>query len=391
MIGIRGGIKGGIMGGVRIGIGADPIASQGPSTTTSLSLTLVDSADPVLNTNNFTYTAQVTNTGSLTALRRSAWPHHARRMNVTGSRAPGDLDGRSVTAERRASRGHRKTSLAVGAANPIVVTVTAAQSADVTATSSAQLTCANAQRVNALQAARSQFVAFDATAGVFRPADATQAGYIFTAAGVGTVVAGSIYNCHDASGGMVDALGAISLTSSGTGLSFQQAVAGSASLGSSFTEAGSGSIKSVSGRAADTSATSCLCWLLIISTLVATRIVSRTRHCGMSPEIIVTHKARIVAGTTTDSASNPTGSLRPWVTQVNRSGTPAVFLFTDQDKVAPTFGTPTGKQCAFGAWTATSPAMTVNYGMRLDGVNAELTTAQIKTLLQTLKWAPAWS
>ena len=193
-------------------------------------------------------------------------------------------------------------------------------------------------------------------------------------------MASLIYNCHDASGRIADALSAaISLTSSGTGLSFQQAVAGSASLGISFTEAGSGSIKSVSASLPDTSATSCLLLAyLIISTPVATRIVSGLGTAGCTGEIIAFSGARHRRrGRQPTALATRQPTRAQWVTQVNRSVTPAVFLFTDQTSARADVRERRRKQCAFAVRdcnVAGHDESTTGCGSP-GRVNAELTTS----------------
>lgn len=149
MIGTRVGSVVGIRVGSAIGSGEDEIAQAQtgpPVTMTTLTNTIVDSADPVNVGSNYTYTIQIANTGAATATgvavsivldSRVTW------VSTTGTGWTLARSGQTVTATM--------ASLAVGSANPIVVTVTAANSSAVTASTTSEVTADNANTVDASQ------------------------------------------------------------------------------------------------------------------------------------------------------------------------------------------------------------------------------------------------
>jgi hypothetical protein len=70
-----------------------------------------------------------------------------------------------------------------------------------------------------------------------------------------------------------------------------------------------------------------------------------------------------------------------------------VIAATDQDKLLPTFGgTMAGTLLGFGGVAGGNQCsnMGLVYACRFSGAAAELTAAQIKTLLQTLGWTIGW-
>jgi len=78
-------------------------------------------------------------------------------------------------------------------------------------------------------------------------------------------------------------------------------------------------------------------------------------------------------------------------TQVDRAHSVS-FGFTDVDKLLPTLsGSVAGQQVAIGNYKFGTPNMLVSYGILLFGASAELTAAQIKSLLVALGWTITWT
>lgn len=122
-----------------IGFGAfGHVSGGGAPVTTTLTVGLADSADPVEGGTNYDYTAVVTNTGAETATSVSA----TITLDASLAFVSGSGTGWIVTRVGRVVTGTRAT-LAVGAAPTITITVTAGSSA-VTASTTADAIAANA-------------------------------------------------------------------------------------------------------------------------------------------------------------------------------------------------------------------------------------------------------
>jgi uncharacterized repeat protein (TIGR01451 family) len=124
-------------GNLRCGAGF----SSGPTSTT-LTLSLADSADPVPAGNNFNYTASISNTGLINATSLSLAVTLDSSLTYVSSSGTGwtiGVAGQVVTCTRAV--------LVPGAAPDITITVTAGNSG-VTASTSGTLTCTDAATVN---------------------------------------------------------------------------------------------------------------------------------------------------------------------------------------------------------------------------------------------------
>jgi hypothetical protein len=238
-------------------------------------------------------------------------------------------------------------------------------------------------------------VSRDAASGIYVPATSAEWTTTMSVAGIASGGPSGVWLCQEASGSLADSVGVFTLTAGGTGSSYQNAVTGWTRKAVGTTEANATRWQSVDVGLPDPATTSYLTILYaqVMSTPAATRSIF---EYGTSPariEITSTPRtqANFPAASPVTGASSPLGSVRPFVLRHNlTASTNAVY--TDQEKLAPTFGVATAnKTYRLGAAANNAPTALILYAMLLAGAAAELTDAQIKTLLQTLGWSIAWT
>lgn len=237
----------------------------------------------------------------------------------------------------------------------------------------------------------------DATSGIFTPASASEWSAFISAKGLSIAVPDAIWLLQEASGNPTDSgsSGLFGLTASGTGLAYQQAVAGWSRKAITFTDGGTGLLKSTSASLPDISTTSQFTVLLanITATPAAVRnIITQGTTTKASINVTITPRARAVSGANiSDGTTSPTGAVRPWGLRTNRTAG-STTGFTDVEKLVPTFSTSlTGKTVGIGSNGSSSPAMAVLYGWQWNGANAEISDANFKALLQALGLTIGWT
>ena len=103
-----------------------------------------------------------------------------------------------------------------------------------------------------------------------------------------------------------------------------------------------------------------------------------------------TGKLRIVAGAAVDSASSYNGTQH-WVAMRCNITASTITLLTGLEALAGTYVLPnSGSAIWFGGHTALCSAAVYAYGAEFRGTAAELSNAQVKTLLQTLGETVVW-
>lgn len=104
-----------------------------------------------------------------------------------------------------------------------------------------------------------------------------------------------------------------------------------------------------------------------------------------------TNVPKINNGTNTGTgAASVTTVVRPWVLRHNVTAS-SQALFTDLEKVSVTFAASgSTKRIYFGAAFESCPNIRIVYGCAFRGAAAELSDAQVRSLLQRLGWTVAW-
>lgn len=233
----------------------------------------------------------------------------------------------------------------------------------------------------------------DATSGIYCPANTTEWATVLSAAGITSGGPSALHLMQDASGNPADAIGAFPLTASGTGITYAQPITGWSRLGITFNDGGTGAFTSTDAALPDISTTSLLVLgYLKTSVSAANRSVAGLGTTRVEAILQSTGAPRLLSGANSAvGTGNTVGQVRPWAIRHNKTASTDV-LFTDQEKVTPTFSAlTTGKQIQVGQGSTTHGPVQHAYIVWFFGAAAELTDAQLKTLLQTLGWTIAWT
>lgn len=235
-------------------------------------------------------------------------------------------------------------------------------------------------------------VSRDATSGVYCPATAGEWTTTRSAAGLPAGNPIALYLLQEASGNAADSIGAFTLTASGTLLAYQQAIAGWARKAITTTAGGTGKLQSVDVALPDISTTSMLLLGYARTTTIGTTRdvigagAAATRLASQA--VATTGQARAICnGTLATGAIDSGGVVRPWVSLIDRTGSRSA-LYTDAEKIVPAFGaTAAGQSITLGNFSAGAGTVAYLYLAVFSGAAAELSDAQVKTLLTTLGWA----
>lgn len=236
-------------------------------------------------------------------------------------------------------------------------------------------------------------VTLDAAGNRYFPANATEWTITMAAAGIASGGPSLLWNCQDASGNAADSIGAFPGTAAGTGLSYQQAVAGYTRLALQTTDGSTGTFSNAAGGLPSLATQSqlSLAVIKVITVTTANRNVMRMANVTtIEAQVTTTPRPRIIAGAASNiGGSDPTGVVRPYVLKHDKTNS-AQTLYTDQEKISPAFTALSGQNVRIGAGAGnTATAQFLYYASFFLGA-AELSDAQVKKLLQVLNWPVAW-
>lgn len=239
-------------------------------------------------------------------------------------------------------------------------------------------------------------VAQDATSGIYCPATAAQ--WTTTLAAAGLAISGprDLWLLQEASGTNADTIGPTTLSNTGP-MAYQQTQAGWSRKGMTAPNVDAGYyIANTTDTGLPSNTTS---WLVLMYVAITGAPASGTRgvflqgnvdglevkvNTGPAPEVITD------AGTPAVGSSNLGTTVHPMLVQFNHTAS-SITYYDDLQYMSPTFTTPDGtKEIFFGGATTAAPGMWIGYAAMFTGTGAELTTAQIKTLLHTLGWSTAY-
>lgn len=239
-------------------------------------------------------------------------------------------------------------------------------------------------------------VSRDAASQKYVPATAAEWTTFMSAIGLATGNPSFLWLCQEAAGNLAETISGVASLTAANAPSYQQAVAGWTRLSVSCGDGTAKGFSSVDASLPDISVTSAL--LLAYASIDS---IPAATHGITGLGAVTTSEARALAtniASAHDGANNAngatdvgTGIIRPWALKHNVTGS-ASALYTDQDKVVPTFGgTATGKKTALMSTLVTTAPTHINYVVEFVGSAAELSDAQVKTLLQGLGWTIPWT
>ena len=236
-------------------------------------------------------------------------------------------------------------------------------------------------------------VSRDASSGVYAPATAAEWQTAFAAAGISGGTPSNLWLLQEASGDLADSVGDGTLTNAS--MSYQQSVSGwtRKAMTSPDLDAPYMMFNATGSSMPDLSAESGL--LLTYAGITAAPAADRCVLLlgGSNSRGIVTSglAPKMNNGTNTATgAANVGTAVRPWVLRHNVTASTS-SVFTNQEKVAPTFAASAGgKKVFFNGAVETAAGAQFLYAACFKGSSAELSDAQLRTLLQRLGWSVAW-
>lgn len=228
---------------------------------------------------------------------------------------------------------------------------------------------------------------------IYAPANTTEWTTLMAVAALATGNPASTWACQEASGNLADAIGGITLTQTGAGHLYQQAVAGWTRKAVQCVDATVGQ-KWLNTTTAPNAGTTDVLLLAYVSVPVASPAATRD-VCGHAAaadcRFNTTGKLRAIFGASADLTADPRGRVMPVLVKVDNTNTISA-IYTDQEKFIGTYTTPASASMVYlGGQTATASAAAYLYAAEFTGAAARLTDAQVKTLLQTLGWTIPWT
>lgn len=368
--------------------------SQGTTVTASTITTTAvsDGTDPLMGGKGQSYTVQVTNTGGNAASTVSSVTTLDASLAYVSSSGTGWSCGavvRVVTCTR--------ATLAVGAAPAISISATSTNSTASISTGAS--TSAANQVAPSTGSASTQVnaVTRDATSGIYLPKTSAEWATVLLQAGIASGGPASSWDFTAlASGNASDLIGSNALTVTGASWVYQTAVTGWSSKSLALPDGLANHNAQNLTTIPDIGSTSELVIAVVsmpAAAPAATRRVARWDSTGISFGVTATPKSTFAAagagGSTFTGTANPTGAVRPVVMQVNRTAV-TTTAWTDQEALTPTFGTYSGLAFGFGSQGSNSCACGYLTAAEWNGSAAEMTSAQLRTLEQTLGWTIAW-
>lgn len=202
----------------------------------------------------------------------------------------------------------------------------------------------------------------------------------FTA--LGLAVPANLYGCQDASGSLVDSIGGQNAGLIGTGMSYQQAVAGYSRLAVASTDAANG--RFTNAVSPDPATTSCL--MAVYCAVTALPAATRTIHgFGVAVpganQVLTTGVMRTRLVNTQDGTVDRTGPVRLWLLQYDRAAG-VTRGANDQELRTPAYAaTASGQTTGIGGVAgAVCPAAQWLWWAQWFGADAELTLAGFRNV-----------
>lgn len=235
-------------------------------------------------------------------------------------------------------------------------------------------------------------VSRDATSLIYAPASSAEWTAFMSSIGLATGNPSFLWLCQDASGNLADQIGGTALVPANAP-TYSNAVPGWTRVAVGTVDATANQkFQSTAAALPDLSVTAALllAYVGFASSPAAIRGVlgmgttmSDARHDTVHP--------RLVSGANSATGVQTLGTqARPWVNKADVPGG-ANVLYTDQEKVVPAVGALTGKSIQLGSTGAVPASAFYLYAALFTGAAAQLTDAQVKTLLQGLGWTIPWT
>lgn len=374
-----------------------PAAAQATQGTTivgqgTLVVAINDSKDPVITTASYAYTIVVT-VGTNTATTVSQVTVLDPQVTfVSGSGTGWTVNNSSGTVTSTRASG------AVGALPTITINVTSPSAAE-TSSTTADCTAANCPAATQdVETTVCNLVDKDATSLKYCPSSATQWGNFVTFFGLTAVTPDSVWLCQEASGNLADSMAAaLTMIAIGTPL-YSQTASGWTRIGVGADDNTSDSFGSILGPNITTTSMTWMWYWAIGTEPTASRAIGGATQNGagtgdraiFSPSAGNNRGGKQCVATTTNGTGDHSAGSHVLVSQYDRTNTVTRFA-SDVETFTGTYsGSVTN--ASHGLWAATStPGNCQNVYMCMwSGAGAELSSANIKALLQALGWTIPW-
>lgn len=232
-------------------------------------------------------------------------------------------------------------------------------------------------------------VSRDATSSKLTPASSTEWSATLAAAGISSGGPSLLWLCQEASGNLADSIGSFTGTVSGAPLTYQQAISGWSRFGITGGDAGTAVAENTAAGLPDPASASMLMlsYFIVSATPGGTRVAHVTGNANQTIQRFNTtpRMQGVSGGNVATGTVNPTGAVRPYILQYDFTNN-LVAVSSDQEILNPTRAAMTGKRHRF-SWNFPGSLL---YLATFFNAAAELTTAQKRTLLQTMGWSIAW-
>jgi hypothetical protein len=235
-----------------------------------------------------------------------------------------------------------------------------------------------------------------ATSGIYCPANAAQWTTLMSVAGLSTGNPSSAWLCQEANGNLADSIGSVTLTANATPL-YQQVVSGWSRRGVGLNGGAAQRFAAAAGVGPNPATTSVL-WLFYTSitatpgsVLTHISVSNGATNCVMN--VTTTPRLRCTcAGVNVAGTVDPTSAgIMPMALLYDRTNS-RVSVFTSQEKIAGTYNSGVVDSLkGLGGMAATANTGQCVYGCVFSGAAAELSDAQVKTMLTTLGFTIPWS
>lgn len=233
----------------------------------------------------------------------------------------------------------------------------------------------------------------DATSGIYCPATAAEWALMLAAAGIASGGPSFLWLLQDASGSPADQIGGAPLTVSATAPIYQATISGWARKGIAFTDGVTSNLSRTTSPMPDAGGTSGL--ILAYMEFTAANAGGRNVLAwggSVADRVQYISGNRLSLSTSVGAAGTYNyvdGATHPVLLR-NDAVHGSVSFYTDKDKVAGTYQACVGVGLYLGGDTVSGPVV-IPYSACFTGAAAQLTDAQVKTLLQTLGWSPSWT
>lgn len=232
----------------------------------------------------------------------------------------------------------------------------------------------------------------DATSGIYCPASAAEWTQVLSAAGIGSGGPSFLWLLQETSGSPADQIGGATLTVAGSP-TYSSPVTGWSRKAIQFTDGATSSLSSTASPMVGAGSTSALIIAYVKFNAAETGGRNILGWGGSTHDVLqYISGSRVQLGTSVSSAGSYNyndAAVHPMVFR-NDVTHSTVSFYSDKEKVPGTYQACAGTGLWLAGDTLAGP-VSLPYAACFTGAAAQLSDAQIKTLLQTLAWAPSWT